>query len=190
MNLNFNFVSYKEKKIMKIYKIIITVLCTLFIINCSSEPAPQPGGPTEILNTFVEASKTKDVETMKRALSKGTMSLIEQSAQKQNTSIDELLKNEEGTLVRELPETQNEKIEGDAATLEVKNVETGEFDEIPFVKEGGTWRLALDKIVKEINNEESNTPTVEDTSGSNTSKPVGDTPPNAAANKPETNKNQ
>lgn len=174
---------------MKIYK-IITVLCTLFIINCSSEPAPQPGGPTEILNTFVEASKTKDIEAMKRALSKGTMSLIEQSAQKKNTSVDELLKNEQGTLVRELPETRNEKIEGDMATLEVKNVETGEFDEIPFVKEGGAWRLALDEIVEEINDEETSVPTVEDTSNSNASKPGGGTKPNAAANKPETNKNQ
>ncbi len=173
---------------MKIYK-IITVLCTLFIINCSSEPAPQPGGPTEILNTFVEASKTKDIEAMKRALSKGTMSLIEQSAQKKNTSVDELLKNEQGTLVRELPETRNEKIEGDMATLEVKNVETGEFDEIPFVKEGGAWRLALDEIVEEINDEETSVPTVEDTSNSNASKPGG-TKPNAAANKPGTNKNQ
>jgi hypothetical protein len=174
---------------MKIYK-IITVLCTLFIINCSSEPAPQPGGPTEVLNTFVEASKTKDVETMKRALSKGTMSLIEQSAQKQNTSVDELLKNEEGTLVRELPETRKEKIEGDVATLEVKNVETGEFDEIPFIKEGGTWRLALDEVVREINDEETSAPAVEDTSKSNTSKPGGDTQPNATTNKPGTNKNQ
>jgi len=174
---------------MKIYK-IITVLCTLFIINCSSEPAPQPGGPTEVLNTFVEASKTKDVETMKRALSKGTMSLIEQSAQKQNTSVDELLKNEEGTLVRELPETRKEKIEGDVATLEVKNVETGEFDEIPFIKEGGAWRLALDEVVREINDEETSAPAVEDTSKSNTSKPGGDTQPNATTNKPETNKNQ
>ncbi|MBA2606855.1 MAG: hypothetical protein H0U96_08320 [Acidobacteria bacterium] len=175
---------------MKIYKIIITVLCTLFFINCSSEPAPQPGGPTEILNTFVEASKTKDIEAMKRALSKGTMSLIEQSAQKKNTSVDELLKNEQGTLVRELPETRNEKIEGDMATLEVKNVETGEFDEIPFVKEGGAWRLALDEIVEEINDEETSVPTVEDTSNSNASKPGGGTKPNAAANKPGTNKNQ
>ncbi len=174
---------------MKIYK-IITVLCTLFIINCSSEPAPQPGGPTEVLNTFVEASKTKDVETMKRALSKGTMSLIEQSAQKQNTSVDELLKNEEGTLVRELPETRKEKIDGDVATLEVKNVETGEFDEIPFIKEGGAWRLALDEVVREINDEETSAPAVEDTSKSNTSKPGGDTQPNATTNKPGTNKNQ
>ncbi len=175
---------------MKNYKIIITVLSTLFIINCSSAPAPQPGGPTEILNTFVEASKTKDIEAMKRALSKGTMSLIEQSAQKKNTSVDELLKNEQGTLVRELPETRNEKIEGDMATLEVKNVETGEFDEIPFVKEGGAWRLALDEIVEEINDEETSVPTVEDTSNSNASKPGGGTKPNAAANKPGTNKNQ
>lgn len=179
----------KEKN-MKISKIIITVLYALFFINCSSEPTPQPGGPTEVLNTFVEASKTKDVETMKRSLSEGTMNLIEQSAEKNKTTVDELLKNEQGTLVRELPETQNEKIEGDTATLEVKNVETGEFDEIPFVKEGGTWRLALDEIVGEINEEETIAPEVEAANDSNASKPSSDMTPNAAANKPKTNKNQ
>lgn len=161
----------------------------MLIINCDNAPAPQAGGPTEVLNSFVEASKTKDIEAMKRALSKGTMEKIEQSARRDNTSVDELLKTEDGTLVRELPETRNEKIDGDAATLEVKNVETGEFDEVPFVKEGGTWRLALDEIADEMSEEETDEPTVESAPDSNASNSSGEPQSGSASNNQATNKN-
>ncbi|MEJ7863208.1 MAG: hypothetical protein WKF90_16385 [Pyrinomonadaceae bacterium] len=175
---------------MKIYKTIFIGLCALFFINCDSAPAPQSGGPTEILNAFYEAAKTKDIETMKRALSKGTMSKIEQSAQEQNTDVDTLLRSEDGTLVRQLPETRNEKIEGDTATLEVKNIETGEFEEVPFVIEGGAWRLALDQIIDEINEDETNEPAVENAIDANNSNSGVDAPSGDASNKPEVNKNQ
>jgi hypothetical protein len=49
------------------------------------------------------------------------------------------------------PVTRNEKIEGDTATVEIKNETTGEFDmKIPLVREDGMWKLARDKYVEEV----------------------------------------
>ena len=174
---------------MKIYQITFVLLCALFVVNCESAPAPLAGGPTAVLNTFVEAAKTKDVETMKRALSKGTMGIIEQSAKKNNTTVDQLLREEEGTLVSVLPETRNEKIEGDKATLEVKNFENGQFEEIPFIKEDGAWRIALDQIVEEINEEETGEQPDSNTSDSNVSNSGGNSSPAGASSNQAANKN-
>ena len=137
---------------MKIYRTIIAALCALFVFGCNAAPElPRvSASPTETLQTFLEASKKKDVETIKKTLSKGTMSIIEDAARMQNTTVDELLKKDSGVPLKELPETRNEKIEGDAATVEVKNVVTGEFDRIPFVKEEDGWKIALDKLMQEI----------------------------------------
>lgn len=173
---------------MKIYQKAFIVFCLLFAASCDGATATQPGGPTEILNNFVEAAKTKDIEAMKRALSKGTMERIEKSAQKDNTTVDELLKTEDGTLVRQLPETRSEKIDGETATLEVKNVDTGEFDVIPFIKEDGVWRLALDQVVKE-DEEDASESAGENTSDASAANSGGNSASGDASNNHAANKN-
>ncbi len=110
---------------MKIYQTIITALCALFIFGCSQvQQQPQTKSPIEILKTLNEASKTKDVEAVKKSISKGTLNLIEQSAKAQNLTVDEVLVKDNETIFIELPEMRNEKIEGDTATIELKNTTT------------------------------------------------------------------
>ncbi|MCA1624892.1 MAG: DUF4878 domain-containing protein [Acidobacteria bacterium] len=169
---------------MKIYKTVITAICALFIFGCSG--AQQTPSPTETLKTFLEASKKKDVETVKKTFSKGTMNLIEETARTQNTTVDELLKKENGVPLKELPEMRNEKIEGETASVEVKNVVTGDFDTIPLVKEDGNWKVALDKFRDEIlkkSREQMNLPPDEEESESNISKPDGGTKSENDSNK-------
>jgi hypothetical protein len=45
---------------------------------------------------------------------------------------------------------RNEKIEGDTATLEVKNEKTTEWETLYFVKETDEWKIALDKSLEEM----------------------------------------
>ena len=132
---------------MKIYKLFALALCAFVLAACN---AASTGSPTETLKKFVDASQKKDVAAMKQTLSKGTMELIEKSAQQQKTTVDELLKKDSPTQMTETPEIRNEKIEGDTATVEVKNTVTGNFDTLPFVKEDGQWKLALDKFMQDV----------------------------------------
>jgi len=162
-------------------------LCALFVFGCNGA-VQQTQSPTETLKTFLEASKKKDVEVVKKTLSKGTMSLIEESAKARGTTIDELLKKDSGVPLNELPEIRGETIEGETASVEVKNMVTGDFDRIPFVKEEGNWKIALDKFMQELmkkSREQMNVPPVGDTSESNASKPDGDVKPTDASNKSE-----
>ena len=134
---------------IKHFKIILIALAASVLIGCNSQVAPREETPTDVLRKFVEATQKKDVETLKQTLSSGTLKMIEASAQKENISLDEALKKDDGTL-KEMPETRGETIEGDTASVEVKNGATADWDKIPFVREDGKWKIALDKFMQEL----------------------------------------
>lgn len=127
---------------MKIYKIAFISFVALFIFGCNA--APKSFGPTETLRTFLEASRKKDVETVKTTLSKTTLEMAEKSAREHNTTVDALLKKDDVQVSEVLPEIRNEKIEGDTATVEIKDSGNG-YETLPFVKEDGKWKIAFDK---------------------------------------------
>jgi deoxyribodipyrimidine photolyase-like uncharacterized protein len=106
--------------------------------------------PTKTFKAFYEASKKKDVAGMKKSLSKGTVDMFDKLAKEQNKSTDDMLKGLDATKEEKMPETRNEKITGDTATLEVKNEKTGKWDTLPFVKEDGEWKIALDKFIENM----------------------------------------
>lgn len=132
---------------MRIYKSFILALCAVALAACN---AASSGSPTETMKKFVEASQKKDATAMKQTLSKGTLELLEKSAKQQGTTIDEVLKKDNKAQSAETPEIRNEKIDGDTATVEVKNSVNGNFDTLPFVKEDGQWKLALDKFMQDV----------------------------------------
>jgi hypothetical protein len=121
----------------------------------SSAPAPpDPAGsstsPTETLRALSEASKKHDPALIKHYLSEGTLRLLEQSAREQNKPVDDILREEDGPPFLELPEMRNEQISGDTATVEIKGAEMKEFDALPFVREDGMWKVAIDKYVENM----------------------------------------
>lgn len=105
--------------------------------------------PTETYRTFIVATFNKDVETIRQTVSKGGNEYLETAAKKQNTTVAELLTGGAVEKVtREIPEIKNEKIDGNRATIEVKN-ELGLYNTIPLVKENGEWKISLDVLAKQ-----------------------------------------
>jgi len=107
--------------------------------------------PTATFKAFYEASKKKDVAGMKKTLSKGTLDMFDKLAKEQNKTTDDMLKDvDKDDKSEKMPETRNEKINGDTATFEVKNEKTNKWDPLPFVKENGEWKIALDKFLEDM----------------------------------------
>lgn len=97
--------------------------------------------PVDTFKEYVKAIKKKDTTTMKLLLSKATMKMHEQEAKAQNTTVDDVVKRE--TLFNESQtsvEYRNEKIDGDKASLEVKN-SYGSWETVPFVREDNQWKI-------------------------------------------------
>lgn len=118
--------------------------------SIANSTAPSALSPTETMKALNEAAKKKDTAAIKKFVSKGTLALMEDRAKEQGTTLDELLKSDEGTPFDELPEMRNENIVGEKATLEVKDTSEDEWTTLPFVKEDGVWKIALDEYVEEL----------------------------------------
>jgi len=94
---------------------------------------------------------------MKRLLTDETVKMHEKEAKSMGTTVDEIVKREmivaEGQKVVEF---RNEKIDGERATLEVKN-SFGDWETIYFLFEGGGWKIDkkgyADQLLKEIEEE-------------------------------------
>lgn len=118
---------------------IFILAILLFSISCAGESKPET--PLETFKNYTKAIKQKDLTTMKLLLSQETIKMHEQEAKVQNVTLDDIVKRE--TLFTEdqkSVEFRNEKIEGEKATLEVKN-SFGSWETVPFVKEDGTWKI-------------------------------------------------
>jgi hypothetical protein len=114
--------------------------------NASSSTSSATGDystPTSAFKTFYESAKANDTAGMKRAMSKKTMEVMEKGAAKENKSIDDVFKEMNKDTPATVPEMRNEKINGDKATLEIKDSKMDKWDTVPFVKEDGQWKIAL-----------------------------------------------
>ena len=134
---------------MKIHRVLVWLAAFLLFAGCGSNQ-PAAGSPGDVLRQYVAASQRQDVQAMKSLLSKSSLVYIEEKARPLNLSVDDVLRKETEVKLQSAPETRGEKIEGETATVEVKNPATGAFDiKYPFVKENGAWKLARDKYIEE-----------------------------------------
>jgi hypothetical protein len=113
--------------------------------TASDKPAAgSPATPTEAYKTAYAARAKKDVQGLKRVLSKDILGFFETMAEAEKKTIDDELK--ELTVRPQAPtdETRNEKISGDTATLEYPD-ENGKWKTMDFVKESDGWKLTVPK---------------------------------------------
>ena len=78
---------------------------------------------------------------MKLLLSDATIKMHEKEAKAQGVTVDDIVKRE--TLLSEKQssvEYRNEKVDGDNASIQVKN-SYGSWETVPFVREDGVWKI-------------------------------------------------
>ena len=139
-----------EMKTFRIGASCIALGAVLAVSACS-----MLGGstPTGTFKAFFEGSKKKDPAAVKKTLSKGSLDLFDKLAKEQNKTTDEILKtmDKKDDKDEKTPETRNEKISGDTATIEVRNdKDKDKWDTLPFVKENGEWKIAFDKFLEDM----------------------------------------
>lgn len=137
---------------MRISQQILIFTLSCFIFACAAEERPDT--PVEAFKSYINAIKKKDTTTMKNRLSSESIKMHEQEAQAQNLTLDDIVRRE--TLFSEgqkVVEFRNEKVEGDTATLEVKD-SFGSWTTLPFVREDGEWKINkkayADRLQQEI----------------------------------------
>ena len=136
---------------MRIWSRILIFSLLSLTMACA---AGEPSSPLQTFKTYTKAIKAKDTTTMKLLLSNATIKMHEKEAKAQGVTVDDIVKRE--TLFNENQksvEYRNEKIDGEKATLQVKN-SYGSWETVPFVREDGVWKIDkqgyADQMLKEI----------------------------------------
>ena len=102
--------------------------------------------PTKALTEFAKAFQEKDLIGVKKRFSFKTLQVITKDAIAKGGNGDEAIKafmEKTDLPFKGVPETQNEKITGETATVEVKAGD--KWVPMPLVLEDGKWRIAFNK---------------------------------------------
>ena len=124
---------------MKKSWVVLLFFSALYISGCKTES----GDPKAVLNSFFEAMAKKDIAAARKlatADSKSMFDLMEMGMKMKDTmndqSMDQFDKNK--------MEIGEAKVEGDKATVNVKEKKNGESVNFILRKEGGAWKVAMD----------------------------------------------
>lgn len=123
----------------------LALALSVLAVACSKSATT---GPTDTLKAYYDAAKRKDIEAVKKFLSRDTRQLMEDIAKGQGKTLDQMFK--EGAdrdAQMPTPEFTNEKINGDTATVDI-NTPGRPMVTMQMVKEDGEWKLAIDKMMK------------------------------------------
>ena len=98
--------------------------------------------PTETYKAGYTARQNKDIEGLKRVLSKAALQFLTDIGKEQQKTLDDQLKALADRPQAPTAESRNEKINGDRATIEYLS-EKGNWATMDFVKEGNDWKIDL-----------------------------------------------
>ncbi|MBD0372811.1 MAG: DUF4878 domain-containing protein [Pyrinomonadaceae bacterium] len=139
---------------MKLSKLIVVAAFAL-VLSVTSIACNRAGSsPTATLKAYFEALQKKDAAALKKTLSKGTLEMFEKFAKLKSPpqTLDEALQTGLANMTNagsdKMPDTRNEKIDGERATLEAKNEKTNSWETVIFVKEDGDWKIAFDEMLR------------------------------------------
>lgn len=130
-----------KRKLTGILTLVLALTVVVFGTACSKGSAGK--SPTEVFKAYYDAAVKKDFTTAKNYLSKGSIDLMELGAKQSGKTFEQAMKDSpaaEGPM----PQLSNEKITGDTATVDI--TAEGQKAAMPFVKENGEWKIALDKF--------------------------------------------
>jgi hypothetical protein len=124
---------------------LITVI-VLTGLSCSTDqPTGGAATPTDAYKQLFAAVKSKDIEAIKRNFSKKTNEFALMAAERQNSPVEKVYANgfTATTFAESLPQVRDERIAGDMGAVEVWNSKESRWEDLPFVKEEGVWKLAV-----------------------------------------------
>lgn len=141
------------------HKFIVSCLLTVVLLlsfACQKQTqtpiaeGEKANSPTEAYQMLFAAVKAKDTEKIKQVMSKKTLSFAAEAGKVQSQSLEEVLANglTKTTKTISLPQIRDERIKDNFASLEVYSQEKQEWEDLPFILEDGSWKLAIGDFVK------------------------------------------
>ncbi len=121
--------------------IFLLTAISVFGFSCNGSK----GTPTDAYKKLFAAVKAKDSEKIKEVMSKNTLGLAQFNADRQKITIEKSLENGlvAPTMSDALTEIRDERVKGDFGSVEVFNQKENRWEDLPFILEDGSWKLAI-----------------------------------------------
>lgn len=127
--------------------VIAGIAGSVFFAGCNGNATAGSSGdsPTEAYKRLYAAVKSKNTEAIKKEMSKKTIDFAQSVAARQNTPIEKVFENgfTATTFSPSLPEYRDERVNENMGAVEVYNSKDSRWEDLPFVKEDGAWKLAV-----------------------------------------------
>jgi hypothetical protein len=125
---------------MKKLLVVLFAFSALYLSSCNSGG----GDPKAVLTGFFDAMSKKDIAAARKlatADSKATFDMMEAGMKMMENTVDDKTKDQFDKSKMEIGEA---KIDGDKATIAVKEKKSGESVNFILKKEAGEWKVAMD----------------------------------------------
>jgi hypothetical protein len=108
--------------------------------------------PIEAYKRLFAAVKSGRTEDIKAAVSQRTQDLAEMLAKRQNEPIAKVYSNgfTRTTMTDRLPEMRDERVKGGMGAVEVWNNADHKWEDVPFIFENGSWKLAYGDLWQNV----------------------------------------
>jgi hypothetical protein len=177
--MHHNSVEKMMKRRIHIISALALMLIVVFTGACNKNSNTAGGSsssslsPTDTLKAYYDAANKKDVAGIKKYLSKGTLNMMEVGAKNMGKNLDDALKESASTTPQAAtPKFGNEKVTGDNATVDISS--EGQTIAMPLVKEGGEWKIAMDKLIENMRGSMGTTNPPTSTTNTNNANKSGD----------------
>lgn len=136
-----------------IIKFVLFAL-SVFAVACGGNEGgsgPAAGGgdtPTDGYKKLYSAVKSKNTDSIKAQVTKKSQEFAQMISQRNNEPIDKVFSNgfTATTFAEKLPEIRDERVNGDMGAIEVWNDKDKRWEDLPFIKEDGAWKLAIGEM--------------------------------------------
>ncbi len=119
------------------------------IVACSGSSAGiASGSPMEAYENLYKAVKSKNTDAIKATMTKATQGFVASAAKQNGKPESEVYANglTATTMSDKLPEMRDERIKDNFANVEVWNSRDKRWEDLPFIKEDGSWKLAIGEL--------------------------------------------
>ena len=112
--------------------------------------SPVADTPTEAYKRLFNAVKAKNTDEIKKNMSKTSLDFAQMAAQRQNKNLENVLENgfTGTTFSPTMPEIRDERVKGNFGAVEVWNSKDSVWEDLPFVFEDGSFKLAVGDLFK------------------------------------------
>lgn len=136
---------------LRILLCISALLAVGMTFSCSSAPAaPGSAGdsPTEAYKRLYQAVKAKNTDQIKAEMTQATQQFVGAAAEKYKKPVEQVYENglTGTTFAASMPQIRDERVNGEMGAVEVWNSKESHWEDLPFMKEDGIWKLAVGNI--------------------------------------------